>query len=60
MRIFIAMDTTERTGRESIIGVFKSLEKAKTALADYVLNEEVERIEPCYVDIAEFEVEDES
>lgn len=34
MRIFIVMDTTENTGRESIIGVFESLAKAKTALAD--------------------------
>ena len=57
MRVFIVMDTTENTGRESIIGVFESLGKAKVALADYVLNTEADRIEPCYVDIAEFEVE---
>ena len=57
MSVFIVMDSTERTSRASITGVFKSLEKAKTALADYVLTEEVERIEPCYVDIVEFEVE---
>ena len=57
MKIFIVMDTTERTGRESIIGVFESLEKAKIALADYVLNTEADSIEPCYVDIVELEVE---
>lgn len=56
MKIFIVMDTTERTGRESIIGVFESLEKAKIALADYVLNTEADSIEPCYVDIVELEV----
>lgn len=58
MKVFIVMDTTENTGPESIIGVFESLEKAKAALADYVLNTEADRIEPCYVDIAEFEVEE--
>lgn len=52
------MDTTENTGRESIIGVFKSLEKAKIKLADYVLDEAVEAIETCYVDIVEIEVEE--
>lgn len=57
MKVFIVMDTTERTGRASIIGVFKSLEKAKMTLGDYVLNAEVDRIEPIYVDIVEFEVE---
>ncbi|WP_277251266.1 hypothetical protein [Peptoniphilus vaginalis] len=57
MRIFIVMDTTEKTGRESIIGVFESLAKSKSALADYVLNTENDRIEPCYVDIVGFEVE---
>lgn len=57
MKVFVLMDTTEKTGRESIIGVFDSLEKAKMALSDYVLNTEADRIEPCYVDIAEFEVE---
>lgn len=57
MRVFIVMDTTEKVGRESIIGVFESLGKAKMTLADYVLNTEADRIEPCYVDIAEFEVE---
>lgn len=56
MKVFIVMDTTEKVGRESIIGVFESLGKAKTVLADYVLNAEVDRIEPCYVDIAEIEV----
>ena len=58
MKIFIAIDTTEKTGRESIIGVFESLERAKMALADYVLNAEIDRIEPCYVDIFEIEVEE--
>ena len=58
MRIFIVMDTTENTGRESIIGVFESLAKAKTALADYVLNTENDTIEPAYVDIVGFEVEE--
>lgn len=57
MKVFIVMDTTEKTGRESIIGVFESLGKAKATLADYVLNTEADRIEPCHVDIAEFEVE---
>ena len=57
MRIFIVMDTTEKTGRESIIGVFEPLAKSKSALADYVLNTENDRIEPCYVDIVGFEVE---
>ncbi|WP_167627212.1 DUF7336 domain-containing protein [Aedoeadaptatus pacaensis] len=57
MKVFIVMDTTEKTGRESIIGVFESLGKAKTALADYVLNTEADRIEPYCVEIAEFEVE---
>lgn len=27
------------------------------SVADHVLNTEADRIEPCYVDIAEFEVE---
>lgn len=58
MKVFIVMDTTENTGRQSIIGAFESLKKAKAALADYVLNTEADRIEPCYVDIAEFEVEE--
>lgn len=57
MKIFIVMDTTGNTGRESIIGVFETLEKAKLALADYVLNVENDTIEPCYVDIVGFEVE---
>ena len=57
MKVFVVMDTTEKTGRESIIGVFESLGKAKVALADYVINTEADRIEPCYMDIAEFEVE---
>lgn len=56
MKAYIVMDTTENTGRESIIGVFKSLEKAKMALADYILDEKVDNIEPCYVDIVEYEV----
>ncbi len=58
MKIFIVMDTTENTGRESIIGVFESLGKAKAALADYVLNTEANVIEPCCVDIVGFEVEE--
>lgn len=58
MKVFIVMDTTEKTDRESIIGVFKSWENAKLALADHMLSEEVGRIEPCYVDIVEFEVEE--
>ena len=57
MKVFMVMDTTEKTGRESIIGVFKSLKEAREALADYVLNTEVDRIEPYYVDITELEVE---
>lgn len=56
MKVFIVMDTTENTGRQSIIGVFESLEKAKAALADHVLSTEANVIEPCCVDIAEFEV----
>lgn len=56
MKVFIAMDTTEDVGPESVIGVFESLEKAKLALADYVLNTESDIVEPCCVDIAEFEV----
>ena len=57
MRVFIVMDTTENTGRESIIGVFETLEKAKLALADYVLDEAVNGIDPCCVDIYEVEVQ---
>lgn len=57
MTIFIVMDTTENTGRKSIIGVFETLEKAKLELADYVLNTENDKIEPYYVDIVGFEVE---
>lgn len=57
MKVFVLMDTTEKTGRESIIGIFESLKEAREALADYVLSTEADRIEPCYVDIAEFEVE---
>lgn len=30
----------------------------KMALADHVLNTEIDRIEPCYVDIFEIEVEE--
>lgn len=56
MKVFVVMDTTENTGPESIIGVFESLRMAKDALADYVLSTEADRIDPCYVDIAEFEV----
>lgn len=56
MKVFILMDATETSSPESIVGVFESLGRAKLALADYVLNTEVDRIEPCYVDIAEFEV----
>lgn len=56
MKIFIVMDTTEKVGRESIIGVFESLGRAKLALANYVLNTEADRIEPYCVEIAEFEV----
>lgn len=58
MRVFIIVDTTDNTGRESIIGVSKSLEKAKIALADYVLNEATDHIETCDVDIVEVEVEE--
>ncbi|MEJ8785092.1 hypothetical protein WKT05_01265 [Peptoniphilus sp. HCN-40583] len=50
------MDTTEKTGRESIIGVFESLKEAREALADHVLNTKADRIEPCYVDIFEEEL----
>ena len=57
MKVFIVMDTTEKVGRESIIGVFESLGKAKAALADYVLNTEADSIEPYCVEIAELEVE---
>lgn len=57
MKVFIVMDTTENTGRESIVGVFETLEKAKLELADYVLNTENDRIEPYYVDIVGFEVQ---
>lgn len=58
MKFFIVMDTTNNTGQESIIGGFKSLEKAKIALADHVLNTTVDSIEPCYVDIVEIEVKE--
>lgn len=51
------MDTAKNADRESIIGVFESLEKAKITLADHVLNTEIDRIKPCYMDIVEFEVE---
>lgn len=57
MKIFILMDTTEKVGRESIIGVFESLGRAKLALANYVLNTEADSIDTCCVEIAEFEVE---
>lgn len=57
MKVFIVMDTTDNTGRDSIIGVFESLEKAKIALADYVLNTEIDSIVPYYVDIVEEEIE---
>lgn len=57
MKVFILMDTTVNVGLESIIGAFESLDKAKLALADYVLNTEADRIEPFFVDIAEIEVE---
>ena len=56
MKVFIVMDTTEKVGRESIIGVFESLKEAREALADYVLTTEADRIEPYCVEIAEFEV----
>lgn len=57
MKVFVLMDATEKTGRESIIGVFKSFKEAREELAYYVLNTKANKIEPCYVDIAEFEVE---
>lgn len=57
MKVFVVMDVTENIGPESIIGVFESLEKAKSALADYVLNTEANMIEPCNVYIENFEVE---
>lgn len=56
MKVFILMDSTNKTGRESIIGVFETLEKAKLELADYVLEELTDTIEPYYVDICEVEV----
>lgn len=56
MKVFILMDSTNKTGRESIIGVFETLEKAKLELADYVLEELTDTIEPYYVDIYEVEV----
>lgn len=57
MKVFILMDGTDRICRESIVGVFESLEKAKIALADYVLSDEVDKIDAYFVDIVEFEVE---
>ena len=57
MKVFILMDATETSSPESIVGVFESLGRAKLALANYVLNTEVDRIEPCYVEIADFEVD---
>lgn len=58
MKVFIVVNTTKNAGRESIIGVFQSSESAKIALADYVLNIENARIDPCYVDIVECEVKE--
>lgn len=57
MKVYILMDTTESTRRESIIGVFGSLESAKLELANYVLSAEVDKIKPYYIKITEFEVE---
>lgn len=56
MKVFILIDSTDKTGLESIVGVFETLEKAKLALADYVLDSTTDNIEPYYVDIAEIEV----
>lgn len=58
MKVFVVMDTTEKVGRESIIGVFESLEKAREVFADYVLDAEEDSIKPCCVGISEFEVKE--
>lgn len=58
MKVFILMDSTNKTGLESVIGVFETLEGAKLALADYVLDATADTIEPYYVDIYETEVKE--
>ncbi|MEQ3352761.1 hypothetical protein AAA081_00380 [Aedoeadaptatus acetigenes] len=56
MKVFVVIDG-EETGKESIVGVFESLERANAAFADYILSTKVGTKYSCCVDIAEFEVE---
>lgn len=55
MKLWIFMDADREVGRGSIKGVFKTEEKAKMAIADYVLEEE---INTAYLDLFSVEIED--
>ena len=52
-KVFIIMDNTNNTGRESVISVHEDKISAKIALADYVLKRTVDTD---YIDLFEREV----
>lgn len=53
MRVWIVMDTDTEVGPSSIKGVYETEEKAKIALAEYVLENETNT---AYIDLFEVEV----
>lgn len=40
-KVYIAMDTSEHTDEQAILGVYTSKEKAKIKIAEYVLSKEI-------------------
>lgn len=54
MKVWIIMDTDTEVGPGSIKGIYQTEEKAKVALADYVLKEETNTT---YIDLFEMEVQ---
>ena len=56
MKLWIFMDADREVGRGSIKGVFKTEEKAKMAIADYVL--ENKEISTTYLNLFSVEIED--
>ncbi len=56
MKVWILTDHYEDSGVSSIIGVFANEMDAKLALADYVLNADVE-VSSGYIDLKSFEIQ---
>lgn len=56
MKVWILTDHYEDSGVNSIIGVFANETDAKLALADYVLNADVE-VSSSYIDLKSFEIQ---